>query len=152
VVFLGIGSSGHLAHDAALRFAQLNLRAEAYADSYQILNQALHLKKSDVAFGISHSGRSAITVQALEVARQNGALTIGIANYLRSPLHKASDLFLCTAFPESRVKVVALSSRIAQMCLIDALYLLVARRTEISQENTERLNTYIEKVLRLPAR
>lgn len=149
MVFLGIGSSGNIAHDAALRFAQLDIQAEAYSDSYQMFIQALRMKKRDVAFGISHSGRSRVTVEALELASGNGATTIGMSNYLKSPLHEKSDVFLCTSFPESRVEAAALSSLIAQMCLIDALYLLVARYKKVSFRRAERLNAQVEQTLRL---
>jgi DNA-binding MurR/RpiR family transcriptional regulator len=151
-VFFGIGSSGNIAHDAALRFSQLDTQAEAYTDSYQILNQALRVRKDEVACGISHSGRSVATVQALGLAAENGAITIGIANYLKSPLHDKSRIFLCTSFPESQVKVAALSSRIAQMCLIDALYLLAARHKKLSLRKAEQLNRHVEKTLRFPAK
>ena len=150
-VFFGIGASGYVAQDAALRLSHLDIQAEAYGDSYQMVNQALRLRTSHVAFGISHSGRSAITVEAMELARSSGAMTIGLSNYLKSPLHRASDLFFCTSFPESRVKVAALSSRIAQMCLIDALYLLVARHRAVSAR-TERVNAYTETLLRYPTK
>ena len=149
LVFLGIGSSGYIAQDAALRFSQLDMQAEAYVDSYQILNQMLRLRRGDIAFGISHTGRSAITVEALQLAKRNAVTAIGIANYLKSPLHKVSDIFMCTSFPESRVKVAALSSRIAQMCLIDTLYLLVARHRQGQFDKVERLNKYAEKLLRV---
>lgn len=149
LVFFGIGTSGYIAQDAALRFSQLDMQAEAYADSYQIVNQALRLKKGDVAFGLSHSGRSAITVEALKLAGKNKATTIGISNYLKSPLHKVSTIFLCTSFPESHVKVAALSSRLAQMGLIDALYLLVARRRRITLRRTKLRNEQTERLLRL---
>ncbi|HUS95862.1 MAG TPA: MurR/RpiR family transcriptional regulator [Hyphomicrobiaceae bacterium] len=152
IVFLGIGSSGNMAHDAALRFSQMDIQAEAYADAYQILIQVIRLKARDVVFGISHSGRSATTVKALELASSSGATTVGISNYMKSPLHEQSDVFLCTSFPESRVKVAALSSRIAQMCLIDALYLLVARYKKTSLRNMDRLNIQAEETLRLPAK
>jgi len=151
LVFFGIGSSGNIASDAALRFSQLDMQAEAYIDSYQAVNQSLRMKKGDVAFGISHTGRSAITVEALRLAGENGATTIGISNHLKSPLNRVSDIFLCTSFPDSRVKVAALSSRIAQMCLIDALYLLVARRRKVLIDKVERLNRYAERTLRLSA-
>ena len=152
LLLFGIGSSGHIAQDAALRFSQLDIQAEAYVDSYQMLNQTLRMKKADVAFGISHSGRSAITVEALRLARKNEATSIGVSNYLKSPLHRVSDIFLCTSFPESRVKVAALSARIAQMCLIDAIYLLVARRKKAQLKQAERFDVYTEKLLRLPAK
>ncbi len=152
IVFYGIGSSGFLAQDAALRFGQLGIQAEAYFDSYQMLNRALRMKKGDVAFGISHSGRSAITVKVLEIAANHGAMTVGISNYLKSPLSGFCHIFLCTSFPESRVKVAALSSRVAQMCLMDAVYLLVARHMKATLDRTEELNSFAEKILRLPAK
>ena len=99
---------------------------------------------------MSHSGRSAITVKALQFALKNRATTIAISNYLRSPLHEAGDIFLCTSFPESRVKVAVLSSRIAQMSLIAAVYLLVTGCKRIMLSRAELLNDQTEKILRLP--
>jgi RpiR family transcriptional regulator, carbohydrate utilization regulator len=151
-VFLGVGSSGNIARDAALRFAHLDVQAEAYCDSYEILVHAARIKKGDVAFGISHTGRSTTTVEALELATSNGATAIGMSNFLKSPLHEKSSIFLCTSFPESRVEAAALSSLIAQTCLIDVLYLLVARYKAVSLKKAERLNARVEEVLRLPAK
>ncbi|MHC4479073.1 MAG: MurR/RpiR family transcriptional regulator [Planctomycetota bacterium] len=147
-VFFGIGSSDNIAADAALRFALLDIQSESYSDPHEILVHALRMKKTEVAVGISHSGRSEITCQALECAKSGGAATVGISNYPNSPLHKLSDVFLCTAFSESKVKVAALSSRIAQMCVIDALYLLTAyfKRTF---RNAARINDYVERYIRL---
>lgn len=59
---------------------------------------------------------------------------------------------MCTSFPESRVEAAALSSLIAQLCLIDVLYLLVARYKAVSLEKAERLNARVEDVLCLPAK
>ena len=151
-VFLGVGSSGNIARDAALRFAHLDVQAEAYCDSYEILVHAARIKKGEVVFGISHTGRSTTTVEALELAADNGATTIGMSNCLKSPLHEKSNIFLCTSFPESRVEAAALSSLIAQLCLIDVLYLLVARYKAVSLEKAERLNARVEDVLCLPAK
>ena len=147
VVFFGIGTSGHLALDAALRFTLLDIQAEAFCDVQNVFVQALRLKKGDIAVGISHSGRSKITVEALQLATGNGARTIGIANYLRSPLHKTCDAFLCTSFAESRVKVAALTSRIAQVCIIDTLYLLAAKHQK-NLKKMELFNQYAEKTIR----
>lgn len=152
LVFVGVGSSGHIAGDAALRFAQLDLPAEAHSDPYHVLNQSSRAGPKDVVFGISHSGRSAITVQALQLAMQNGAMTMGISNYPKSPLNQASRIFFCTSFPEARVKVAALSSRVAQIGLLDTLYLLVARKLRGPLDKVNRLNSHAEKLLRLPVK
>ena len=152
VAFFGIGASGNTAQEGALRLAHLDVPAEACIDSYRIVNQAVRLTKGDVAVGVSHSGRSVVTVKALELARRGGATTVGISNYLKSPLHEASDIFLCTSFSESRVKAAALSSQIAQICLLDAMYVLVARYRKTRIGLPDVLNSHIESLLRLPVK
>jgi DNA-binding MurR/RpiR family transcriptional regulator len=148
IVFFGIGGSANVARDAALRFSLIDVQSEIYTDPLYILISAKRLHRGDAAVGISHSGRSTITVNALQIARENGALTVGISNYKKSPLSRCSDYFLCTSFYESKVKVAALSSRLAQLCVIDALYLLLAYyRKEIW--DIEKLNRMTEKLLRI---
>lgn len=141
LVIFGIGGSGYVALDTALRFSYLDFNAEGYSDAAQILLHAMRLRPEDVAIGISHSGRTAMTVEGMRIAREKGASTIGIANNPRSPLKDASTWFFCTSFPESRVKMAVLSSRLAQLCVLDALYLLATRHREqlwdVAQVNTE---------------
>jgi DNA-binding MurR/RpiR family transcriptional regulator len=151
LVLFGIGGSGYVAHDAALRFSYLDIQAEGYVDASQVILQALRLGAGDVALGISHSGRSAITVEGLRLAREKGALAVGISNYPRSPLRDASEIFFCTSFPENRVKVAAISSRVAQLCILDALYLLVARHKD-RHWDVERANALTERLLRFKIR
>ncbi len=151
LVLFGMGGSGIVAHDAALRFAYLDFQAEAYVDSSQILLQAMRTRPEDVVVGISHSGRSSITIEGLRIARQSKALTVGVSNYLKSPLRDVSDLFFCTAFSESKVEVAAISSRVAQLCLLDALYLLVARHKK-DLWDVEQVNQLTERMLRVPVR
>ena len=149
VVFFGVGGSGNVVQDAAMRFSFIDIQSEAYTESYQMLVQASRLKKNDVAVGISHSGRANITLECLKLAQMQNACTIGVSNYPRSPLSKHSQIFLCTSFPENRVKVASISSYVAQTCLIDVLYLLVARHKR-SLWNTEKLDTLTERFLRIP--
>ncbi|MBI2437889.1 MAG: MurR/RpiR family transcriptional regulator [Lentisphaerae bacterium] len=150
VVFVGIGSSGCVAQDAALRFMHLDIQAEACQDSYQMLVRAMQAGKKQVVVGISHSGRSLATVQALALARDNGATTVGISNYVKSPLRNVSRIFFCTAFRENSVKAAALSSAVAQMCLMDALYVLVARQGRVTPK-VEQVNAIVEQYCRSPA-
>jgi DNA-binding MurR/RpiR family transcriptional regulator len=147
LLFFGIGGSGNVAKDAALRFSHLDIQSEAYTDPVYMIVSAKRLKKSEAAVGISHSGRSTVTIEALRIAQENGALTVGISNYMKSPLSRHADCSFCTSFHESRVKVAALSSRLAQLCLIDALYLLVARHMK-KVWDIESLNRLTEKILR----
>jgi len=151
LLFFGVGSSGILARDAAMRFSLLGLSAQALSDPSELYFRAATAGPRDVAVGLSHSGRSLATVRALELARGGEALTVGIANYLRSPLHAVSDYFFCTSFPETRVTVTALSSRVAQLCIIDAMYLLAARLRGAPRDY-QQVNRRMESLLRLPER
>jgi DNA-binding MurR/RpiR family transcriptional regulator len=151
LILFGIGGSGYVAQDAALRFSYLDVQAEGCADASQILVQSMRVRPADVVIGISHSGRSSITVEGLRIARDRGGATIGLSNYPRSPLRDASRHFFCTSFPETRVKVAALSSRAAQLCVIDALYLLTARHLR-SLWDVEKVNALTERMLRLKGR
>jgi RpiR family carbohydrate utilization transcriptional regulator len=98
--------------------------------------------------GISHSGRTKVTCEAMQLAADRGACTAGISNYMKSTLSKSVQYLLCTSFPEEKVKSAALSSRIAQLCIIDAIYLLTAKQKE-NVWDTEGLNKLIEKLLRI---
>jgi DNA-binding MurR/RpiR family transcriptional regulator len=151
LLFFGLGSSGSLARDAAMRFSFLGYKAQAFSDPNEIFFHARASGRGDVAVGVSHSGRTRITVEALRQARERGAATIGLSNYLRSPLQTESRYFFCTSFPESRVKIAALSSRVAQLCVLDTLYLLCARRRE-DLEQIEKMNDHLERVLRYPVK
>lgn len=151
VVAFGMGSSGNAAHEIALRLAHLGLRAESYNDSYQMILKAALMRKNETAIGVSHSGRAIAAVEALKLAGKNGATTIGISNYPRSPLRDASALFFYTSFAESGVTATALSSLASQICVIDALYVLVARHLKTAP-NFKRLNALIEKTIRTPGK
>jgi len=144
---IGIGGSGNVARDAALRLSHLDFQAEAYTDYYQILIQSLRADSDTVVIGISHSGRSSITVESLKLAKTKNAVTCGISNYPGSPLSRVSDFFFQTSFPETGVKVAALSSRIAQLCLVDAIYILVAKYRK-KLWDIRKLNDLTEKLLR----
>ena len=147
-VFFGIGGSGIVARDAALRFSHLDIQAEAFTDPLYILIQAKRIKRGELAIGISHSGRTKVICEALQLVKQRGAITVGISNYIKAPLSAYVQHLFCTSFPEDRVKAAALSSRIAQLCIIDDMYLLTAKHKK-SIWDTESLNRLIENLLRL---
>jgi len=128
IIFFGLGISGNVAWQAALRFSHIDLQAEVYTDPIYMTISANRMNSGGAAVGISHSGRTEVTIEALKVAKSKGAVTVGITNYLESPLAGISDYVLCTSFSENKVKSASLSSHIAQLCIIDALYLVIASK------------------------
>ncbi|MCD8140594.1 MAG: MurR/RpiR family transcriptional regulator [Planctomycetaceae bacterium] len=151
IVFFGSGGSGCIARDESLRFAHLELAAEAYSEEFQMMLQASRMKKGQIAFGFSNSGRSWATVGVLEEARRNKALTVGIANYRNTPLEDASDIFFCTSFPRRGEFTAALTARIPIMCIMDAIYVLAVQHGMLTTK-VGHVDHILEKNLRLPAK
>jgi DNA-binding MurR/RpiR family transcriptional regulator len=122
----GVGYSSLTALDAKLKFARLGLVADSYGDAHLQAMAAALLGREDVAIGISHSGSTRDVVDALTSARKSGATTISITNFSPSPITRASDVVLLTASPESPLGGEVLTSRIAQLCVIDVLSVALA--------------------------
>ncbi len=135
IVLFGLGSSAPITVDAQHKFLRAGLPARAYNDNHMQAIVASHLKPGDVAIGISHSGSSTDIVYALKLARQQGATTICITNHGNSPITKQSDICLFTKAEETKRSILALSSRIAQLCIIDTLYsYVVVNKKDLSTE------------------
>lgn len=147
VVFFGSGGSGFLAQDEALRFSHLELTAEAYSEEYRMMIQASRMRKGQIAFGFSNSGRSRPLVAAITEARRNGAMTVGISNFPNTPLEGCSDAFFCTAFQNGGGISASLTARIALSCLMDSIYVLCVQHGRMSQ-NVMRINQVLEDNLR----
>ncbi|PLS02164.1 MurR/RpiR family transcriptional regulator [Neobacillus cucumis] len=122
VEFYGTGGSSVVAMDAFHKFVRTGIKAFAFIDSHFQLMSASQLGENDVAVVISHSGTNKDTINILKTAKKNGARTIGITGYPKSPICQISDVALYTSSEETEYRSEALSSRIAQLSLIDALY------------------------------
>ena len=69
----------------------------------------------------------------LELARQNGALTVAVTGSAESPIAQIADECLVAHARESSIRAGAMVSRIAQLVLVDCLFLGIAR---LSYEDT----------------
>jgi DNA-binding MurR/RpiR family transcriptional regulator len=94
-----------------------------------MLTSAAVLESGDVAVGISHSGTTAETIDALAEARKRGAITVGLTNFPRSPIAEVADHVLTTAARETTFRSGATASRLAQLTVIDCVFVGVAQRT-----------------------
>lgn len=122
----GIGYSYFTTLDAKLKLTRLGLMADAYGDGHLQMMAAATLTKQDAAVGVSLSGNTKDVVDALNAARKAGATTIAITNFSPSPVTKAADVVLLTSSPETPLGGEVLTSRIAQLCVIDVLSVAVA--------------------------
>ena len=125
----GVGASAFVALDFQQKLHRIGQVAFAWADPHIALTSAALLHAGDVAVGISHSGATRDTLDALALAREGGATTVLLTNFPRSPLADVADLVLTTAARETTFRSGATASRLAQLTVVDCIFVGVAQRT-----------------------
>lgn len=125
----GVGASGFVGQDLHQKLHRIGLLAFAWPDPHAALTSAALLDPGCVAIGISHTGTTTDTVDALRAARESGARTVAITNFAPSPLTRCADLVLTTAARETMFRSGATASRIAQLAVVDCLFVGVAQRS-----------------------
>ena len=125
----GVGASGFVALDLQQKLHRIGRVAFAWPDPHMALTSAALLTPGDVVVAISHSGATRDTLDALAVARRSGATTVAITNFPRSPLATGSDHVLTTAARETTFRSGATASRLAQLTVIDCVFVGLAQRT-----------------------
>ncbi|MGR4030749.1 MurR/RpiR family transcriptional regulator, partial [Bacillus sp. ZZQ-131] len=144
IEFYGNGGSGIIAMDAYHKFMRTGISCIAHTDShFQIMGAGL-LSKNSVVIGISHSGSNKGLLEALEVAKARGAKIIAITSYKKSALSQLADITLYTSTRETEFRTEASSSRLAQLSLLDTLYVgLSLQRQEETLKNLQSIRETI---------
>lgn len=128
IFLFGIGTSAVIASDAQYRLSQLGLWAVACTDIVQMNITALNLEPGDAVIAISHSGQTKAVVDAVRNARQAGATTLAVTSFADSLLYRESHLAACVFADEIQYPIEAVSARLAHICLLDALTMILATR------------------------
>lgn len=128
IEFYGTGGSGTVALDAHHKLLKLGIKSFAYNDTVLQAMSASVLTDQDVVIGISHTGSNTDVLDALKLAKEAGATIICITNSSKSPITKISDIVLQTASKETLFRTDGISSRIAQLTIIDILVAAVANQ------------------------
>ncbi len=123
----GVGAGTIVGLDLQQKLSRIGLTALMWLDTHAALTTAAVLDDRCVALAVSHSGTTTDTVDYLTQARDRGATTIALTNFRRSPLTAVADITLLTAARETRFRSGALGSRIAQLTVVDCLFIGVAQ-------------------------
>jgi DNA-binding MurR/RpiR family transcriptional regulator len=125
----GLGASMFAALDFQNKLLRIDRTAVVVSDPHFAIGTAALLTGNDVAVGLSHSGETTEVLDFLARAQEHDATTIAITNYARAPIAEHADLLLTTAALETKFRSGAMASRIAQLALVDCIYLAVAQRS-----------------------
>jgi DNA-binding MurR/RpiR family transcriptional regulator len=134
----GVGSSGITALDLHYRLMRIGMNAEVHRDSHIIAMSAALVKKGDLVFGISSSGSTRDLVDPVRQAKKNGADVICLTSHLRSPIAAHADTVLLTPSREMPMEGGALSTKYAQIHVLNILTTLLSMKKETAKESLEK--------------
>lgn len=126
LLVIGNGTSSKLAADAAFRFTALGLVAQAPSDAIGQHLTARLLSPDALCLVVSHTGATKESLAAAEAAHTAGARVAAITSFARSPLTELAAHALVAGGPENGFRLEAMTSRLAHMAILDALFVGVA--------------------------
>lgn len=127
-LMFGVGGSATIARDFEHKLLRIGVPSRAHDDPHLMAMSAALLAPGDVAVGISHSGGTTAVIEACLLARERGATVVAITNVAESKLASLADAVLVSASQGSPITGENAASRIAQLTLLDALFVRVAQR------------------------
>lgn len=128
IYIYGIGTSAALANDFQYRLTQVGYTAICFTDVPSMKVSTLNIRKGDVAFGISNSGQTVATIDALLLAGEMGAETVCLTGYPDSRITRVCDYPLVISTDEIQYPVEAISARIAHISVLDTIVISLSAR------------------------
>ena len=120
ISFFGLGTSAVVAHDAQNKFFRFNVPVVYFEDVLMQRVSAINSNEGDVVVLISYTGRTKSLVEVAHLAKENNATVIGITA-ANTPLAEECNIVLTMDIIEDTDLYMPMSSRIAQLTLIDVL-------------------------------
>lgn len=145
IEFIGSGSSGLIALDAYQKFIKLGLLCGASTDPHNFTQVCALLEPADVVVAVSYSGTNFDTLHGARLAKESGATVIVITGLGKSPLSRLASHVLTSSSPADRYRPESVASRLAQLCITDAL---VASLHLMSEPYASRRLEKIERALK----
>jgi DNA-binding MurR/RpiR family transcriptional regulator len=119
----GSATSGIVAQDLFQKLIRIGKAAAAFSDPHLQLTSASSLTSNDVAVGISYSGETPETINALRSAAEQGATTLSITRFGSNTLAEHASISLFTSSAEIGMRRGDMASRIAQLHVVDFLFI-----------------------------
>jgi glucosamine--fructose-6-phosphate aminotransferase (isomerizing) len=139
IIIIACGTSWHAGLVAEYYFedlARIPVEVE-YASEFRYRNPII--RKGDVVIAISQSGETADTLAALKMAKEQGAILLGIVNVVGSTISRVTDAGSYThAGPE--IGVASTKAFTTQVTLLAMMAMMIAKqRQTISEAKFQRL-------------
>lgn len=143
IFILGAGYSGIVAKDFHYKLGELGMNSICEADYHIQLASISTLNENDVVFVISQGGKTVDIYNLVKEARKRKAKIISVTQMLSNPIRDLADIKISTIMEKNNFRSTALSSRIAQLTIIDIIYVALIT------ENKELAEKYIGDAMKL---
>lgn len=122
ILLFGKGSSSLACQDFQMKLRRIDRFCIAQDDLHEQLIDVTFADQRDVIILISNTGETEEIVQAATLARENNAKIISIVRAGKSFISDISDIVLYSSALEGEFRSAAMTSRISQMAIVDALF------------------------------
>lgn len=122
IVLVGIGTSALIALDVNHKLIRCGLNVLFNYDYHTQLVQASLLRPGDVLLAISARGESEEVIEALTLARNNGAQTIALTRYGKTRASALAEHVIAYSYTEAHEKLGMVTPQILQMIAFDVLF------------------------------
>jgi glucosamine--fructose-6-phosphate aminotransferase (isomerizing) len=147
LIIIGCGTSWHAGMVGEYLFEQLaRLPVEVeYASEFRYRNPVIN--SDDIVIAISQSGETADTLAAIRLAKEAGAMVLGICNVVGSSISRETEAGIYLyAGPE--IGVASTKAFTSQVTALAFLSMMIGRQRDVlSQDEYERL---IKELVRIP--
>lgn len=123
VFCFGAQSSNFFAALFVNRLLEIGMEAYNTEDTFRAFSIIRKMKPGDVAFFVSSSGESEVTLRLARVAKEHGIAVVCITGLQDSTLKSLSDYYMCGAEYVVYTSLKSVTNRCSQLFLIDCLYL-----------------------------
>jgi glucosamine--fructose-6-phosphate aminotransferase (isomerizing) len=149
IVIIGCGTSWHAGLVGEYLFedlARISVEVE-YASEFRYRNPVI--QENDIIIAISQSGETADTLAAIKMAKEKGALVLGICNVVGSSIPRETDAGVYThAGPE--IGVASTKAFTCQVTVLAMMAILIGRKKGLITE--ERYKTLIRDFTKVPGK
>tara|TARA_B110000114_G_scaffold137101_1_gene144182 strand:- start:9946 stop:10806 length:861 start_codon:yes stop_codon:yes gene_type:complete len=125
IELFGLGSSSLATQDLRQKLHRIGLFAFDSPDNHQAITSSALMNPGDVGIVFSHSGVTPEALEVLKIMKRSGAKTVAVTNFPESVISRNADFRLTTVAKETRYRSGAMSSRIAQLALVDFLFVRI---------------------------
>lgn len=122
IYFYGLGFSGLIAMEGKYKLMRIGMRVDACTDEHMLLVNSSLVTHDDLIIAISNSGESAILLEAVAKAHENGARIVTITKYPNATINQFSTEVLLNCGLDHGLEIGSSTIKTSQIFLIDVLY------------------------------